>query len=66
MLHIIVDCAIQTRQIDSASLRNVNRKTIGIIQQQIRLAASRAIDKTNIVLGGHGKIVEIDESYLSK
>jgi hypothetical protein len=41
-------------------------KTISEIQQQIRLATSRAVDKTNVVLGGEGKIVEIDESLFVK
>jgi hypothetical protein len=57
---------IQTRQTDTSDLLERDRGTIGQIHQKIRLVTSRQIDKSNIVLGGVGKVVEIDESLFVK
>ena len=66
VLRIICHWALQTRQTDQVDLINVDRKSIGMIQQKIRTIVSIALDAGQIKLGGPGKVVEIDESLFIK
>ncbi|CAF0950111.1 unnamed protein product [Brachionus calyciflorus] len=44
----------------------VTEKTVGTIFYRLRQVCSLSIDKPNILLGGVGKIIEIDESLYAK
>ena len=58
--------AIETRQMDQSEFLAVCRATIISLQQTLRLIAVKAFNVNELVLGGNGKIVEVDESLFIK
>jgi hypothetical protein len=66
IVSLIIHWAIQSRQQDTADLSDCNRSSIISFQQSLRKAASRAADHNNTVIGGPGRIDEIDESLYIK
>ncbi len=62
IISLIIHWAIQSRQVDTAELTECHRTSIISFQQRLSIkVASRAADQTNAVIGGPGRIVEIDE-----
>jgi hypothetical protein len=66
ILQLIMYWATQMRQVDQARLLGLNTKTICSLQQQFRTVINQALNKSNIRLGGPGRVVEIDESLFIK
>ncbi|CAF0956029.1 unnamed protein product [Brachionus calyciflorus] len=66
ILKLIFFWSIQTRQIDQADFLDLSRNTIISFQQRLRIVALKALNKSNFILGGENKIVEIDESLFIK
>lgn len=57
---------LQTVQDDQSKTLKLTRPTIISFQQKLRLVTARAFRKSEIILGGPGKVVEIDESLFVK
>jgi hypothetical protein len=66
LVSVIIHWAIQSRQMDTAQLTECHRTSIASFQQRLRTVASRAADQANTVIGGPGRVVEIDESLYIK
>lgn len=66
MFRLISHWALQTRQVDQVDLIEIDRKTVGSFQQRLRQVANVAMARSDIKLGGPGRIVEIDESLFIK
>jgi transposase-like protein len=66
LLRIVLHWAIQTRQCDIAELSDCHRNSVLTFEQRLRKVASRASNQCKTVLGGVGRIVEIDESLYIK
>jgi hypothetical protein len=66
LVSAIIHWAIQSRQMDTAHLTECHRTSIASFQQRLRTVASRAADQANTVIGGVGRVVEIDESLYIK
>lgn len=66
LIKLILYWAIQTPQIVQTKLLQISRNTIISFQQSMRLIAIRALNKDNVVLGGNGMVVEVDESLFIK
>jgi transposase-like protein len=65
-LTIVIHWALQTPQCDQAELVDCDRKTVGMLHQKLRKVACEALYQQHTVLGGVGKVVEIDESLFVK
>ncbi len=61
-LTIVIHWVLQTTQVDQAELVDCDRKTVAMIHQKLRKVACQSLYRDKIVLGGVGKVVEIDES----
>lgn len=66
MLKLFVQWGLQTRQSDQENIVGCKRQVICNFQQKVRLVTSKALNKSAIILGGPGKVVEIDESLFVK
>jgi hypothetical protein len=66
IIQIIIHWAIQSRQVDAAALASCNRSSVISFEQRLRRVASTAANQSNTIIGGAGKIVEIDESLYIK
>jgi hypothetical protein len=65
VLQLVIHWAIMTTQVVQAKMFQADVKTIRHLQQKLRAVATKFLSKQDIVLGGPGKIVEIDESLRS-
>jgi hypothetical protein len=63
---LILNWAIQTRQADMARLAKCSRSSVVSVQQQLRKIAAKGTNQSDMVIGGPGRIVEIDESLYIK
>ena len=66
VLQLIYHWGLQTVQDDQSKTLKLTRPTIISFQQKLRLVTARALRKSEIILGGPGKVVEIDESLFVK
>ncbi|RNA28378.1 hypothetical protein BpHYR1_046437 [Brachionus plicatilis] len=62
ILKIIFHWSLQVCQNDIKTLVGVSPVTINRIFQKLRIMCLKDFNKSNVTLGGHGEIVEIDES----
>jgi hypothetical protein len=62
VLNLVIHWAIFTTQSVQAKMFGTNRNTVRHLQQKLRIVTNQALCKSDIILGGPGKIVEIDES----
>ena len=61
-IKIIFHWSIQTTQVDQGDVMDVNRNTVGSIQQKIRIVAIKELNRSNFMPGGQNAVIEIDES----
>jgi hypothetical protein len=66
LISIIIHWAIQSRQCDIAEIAECSRSGVISFEQHLRKVAGRASNVSSTVLGGRGRIVEIDESMYIK
>ncbi|CAF1014941.1 unnamed protein product [Brachionus calyciflorus] len=62
LFNIIYHWSIQCSQTDIQEILKVSRPTINKVFQNLRKVCIKQLNKENIVLGGNGVVVEIDES----
>jgi hypothetical protein len=66
LLIVIIHFAIQSRQADTAALTGCRRSSVVTVQQKLRGIACQSASTNNTVLGGAGRIVEMEESQYIK
>jgi hypothetical protein len=65
-LKLIYGWASHRSQTDLATELELTRQTIGNYYKYLRYITAKDYDKDNVILGGVGRIVEIDESLFVK
>jgi hypothetical protein len=66
MIKLMIHWTLQSSYVNMSKLFGITRQTCSDFCQRIRYVISVDYDRENVLLGGNGEIIEIDESLFAK